>query len=198
MGGVRDGYSNFRFFEHMSPQVYEPAAAATITGATVDKQGYETLTFMFAWGEASGEASADISIDLDSGFWIRMEHGLSNAAGTVVWSNCDASHMLMDITHSGDWSDYLSASYALMQDGSEGGGPASGTWGAWGLQAASISDGMSRVYAAGYIGTRRWVRNLLSVSNAGNIDGVTIACYGVLGLEANWPVNFVKYDTTLG
>ena len=198
MGGVRDGYSSFRFFEHMSPQVYEPAAAASVEGAAVDKQGYETLTFLFAWGEASGVGSADISMDFDSGFWVRMEHGNSNAAGTVVWSNCQASEMLIDVTHSGDWSGYLSASYALMQNGSEGGGPASGTWLAFGIQVASISDAMSRVYAAGYIGNRRWVRNLLSVSDAGNIDGVTIAMYGVLGLEANWPINFVKHDTTLG
>lgn len=192
MGGVRDGYSDFRFFEHMSPQVYEPAAAATITGAAVDKQGYETLTFLFAWGEASGIGSADISMDFDSGFWVRMQHGNSNAAGAVVWQACQASHMLLDITHSGDWSGYASGSYALAMVSNEGSGPDAGTWAAFGIQGASISDAMSRVYAVGYVGNRRWVRNLLSVSDAGNLDGVTIAMYGILGWPGNWPINTVK------
>lgn len=198
MGGRRDGYSNFRFFEVMSPQVFEPAAAATVTGAAVDTQGFETTTFIFAWGEASGVASANISMDFDSGFWVRMQHGDSNAANAVVWSACQPSEMLIDATLSGEWSGYLSGSYGLQFHSNEGSGPSAGTWLAFGIQTASISDAMSRCYAGGYIGARRWVRCVISVSAAGDLDGVTLAMYAVQGLEANWPVNFIKYETTTG
>ncbi|KKK95725.1 hypothetical protein LCGC14_2669910, partial [marine sediment metagenome] len=94
MGGVRDGYSNFRFFEALAPSTYDGTTFASLTGATVDRRGlnagenYETLTFVVHAGEGSRETSAQVSVD--SCAWIRMQHGTSNAAGTVVWSNVSA------------------------------------------------------------------------------------------------------------
>lgn len=195
MGGVRDGYSNFEWFEALAPQSFD---GTTITGATVDKQGYETLTFQVHAGEISGIASA-LNGSLSCG-WVRMQHGESNAAGTVVWANCQESHILTDVRRSGatvNTSDMTSVSYALLAVSNAGSGIANGTFMTLG-GLSDISDAMwtSKMIAAGYKGERRWVRLVVSVSAAGETSAVGIAAQAVLGLESEWPVNFINKDNS--
>lgn len=191
MGGVRDLFSNFKFFEALAPQSWD---GTTITGATVDRQGYETLAFVVHAGEISNEASAQNSVT--SCGWMRMQHGTSNAAGTVVWSNCSAGHILVDIRLSGataNTSGFLSGSLGIINVSNAGSGLANGTFFCvGGVSADKDSFWESKAYAAGYIGDHRWVRIIMSVSAAGDTSAVGVAAIAILGLEADWPVNTVR------
>jgi len=214
MGGVRDAYSNFRFFEAIQPTLTN---GAQITGATVDKQGYETLTFLHGMKfdiltSASTVLSGAMPGSAGSGYFVRMQHGESNAAGTVVWSNCQASHMLVDVTMSGTQSGTGTSMgwMAGMTGTSQGSGLNEGTCFHYGVSATPGTGSTqlqyveSKVWAAGYVGQRRWVRVLLSCSGAptaAEISSVFFYCAAVLGLEANWPINQVKRNpdsTTAG
>lgn len=199
MGGVRDGYSNFKFFEAIAPQAY---STGTITGATVDKQGFETLTFVVQAGEGSVIASALQSVT--SCAYLRMQHGTSNAAGTVVWSNCSAEHILVDIKLSGaaagsHTSDFISGSMGILNVSNAGSGLANGTFFCLGGLSADLqSYWESKAYAAGYIGDHRWVRVNASVSANAEMSALAVTCLAILGLEADWPINVVRRTSTLG
>lgn len=207
MGGVRDGYSNFRFFEAIAPQSFSGTA---ITGATVDRRGlnggqnYETVTFTVHAGEISGIASALVSVQ--SCGWVRMQHGTSNAAGTVVWSNCSAEQILTDIRRHGDDTVLGSAtgstteglgsnSYGLLCVSNAGSGLDNGTFFCLGgVSADNQSWWESKVIAAGYIGDHRWVRLVVSASAAGETSAVGIAAQAMLGKPADWPVNSIRRE----
>ncbi len=195
MGGVRDGFSNFKFFEALAPQSY---STGSVTGATVDKQGYETLTFIVHAGEISGEASAQNSVT-SCGF-MRMQHGTSNDAGTVTWSNVSATDIIVDLRlstivtgNASNTSGLASASMGVLNASNAGSGLDNGTFFCLGgVSADNDSWWESRAYAAGYIGDHRWVRIVMSVSAAGDMSAVGVAAIAVLGLEADWPVNTVR------
>ena len=203
MGGVRDGYSNFKFFEALAPQSFAGAGTA---GASVDKQGYETLTFVVHAGEISGIASNQESTV--SCAYFRMQHGTSNAAGTVVWSNCSAEHILVDLRLSDDGtvlglatglntSGYTSTNMAAVCTNSAGSGIANGTFFCIGGLSGSVGAGLqswweSKAVAAGYIGDHRWVRVNISTSTVGDVSALGVGAIAILGLEANWPVNTVR------
>jgi hypothetical protein len=191
MGGVRDGFSSFKFFEALAPQSY---STGSVTGATVDKQGYETLTFVLHAGEISGEASAQNSVT--SCGWIRMQDGESNAAGTVVWANCEAADIHVDLRLSGatsNTSGLTSTSMGILNVSNAGSGLAAGTiFCLGGVSADNDSFWESKAYAAGYVGDKRWVRLVCSVSAAGEMSAVGIAAIAILGLEADWPVNTIR------
>lgn len=203
MGGVRDGYSNFRFFDVIQP---DNTAGAQITGNTVDKQGYETLTFLHAIKfDVSGQVSTVAPGSAGSGYYLRMQHATSNAAGALTWSNCEASNMLVDVTMSGHFSGVSTTSMGWMGGiggTSRGSGLSEGICFHYGVsetaaggQSTQLQYVESHVWAAGYVGPRRWVRVLLSCSGgptAAEVSTVGFACFGILGLEANWPVNLIK------
>ncbi len=191
MGGVRDGFSNFKFFEALAPQSY---STGSVTGATVDKQGYETLAFIVHAGEISGIASALQSVI--SCAWIRMQDGESNAAGTVVWANCEAGDIQVDLRLSGATSNtngLTSTSMGVLNASNAGSGLDNGTFFCLGgVSADNQSFWESKAYAAGYIGDKRWVRLVMSVSDNGDMSALGVAALAILGLEANWPVNTVR------
>jgi len=191
MGAVRDGYSNSKFFEALAPQSFSGTA---ITGATIDKQGYETVTFIVHAGEISGVASALVSVH--SCGWVRMQHGTSNTAGTVVWSNCSAEQILVDLRLSGATSNtagLTSTSMGVLAVSNAGSGLDNGTFFCLGgVSADNQSFWESKAYAAGYIGDHRWVRLVVSASAAGETSAVGIAAIAVLGLPGDWPVNTVR------
>ena len=201
MGGVRDGYSNFRFFSVISPQATN---GAQFTGSPIDRQGYETVTFLHGITfDVSDQVSTAQPGSAGSGYFLRMQHGKSNAAGTVVWSNCQASHMLVDVTMSGAMSGVSTSMgwMAGMTGTSQGSGLNEGCCFHYGVSVASqvnstqLQHVESKVWAAGYIGERRWARVLLSCSGAptaAEVSTVGFACFAVLGLEADWPVNAIK------
>ena len=199
MGGIRDGYSNFKFFEVLAPQ---SMITGGVAGATVDKQGYETLTFVCHAGEISAIASSIGSTV--SCTYFRMQHGTSNAAGTVVWSNCSAEQILVDLRLSDDGtvlgsadglntSGYTSTNMAVLCTNSAGSGLDNGTFFCCdGLSGGYQSWWESKAVGAGYIGDHRWVRVNMSTSTVGDVSATGIACIAILGLEANWPVNTVR------
>jgi len=191
MGGVRDGFSNFKFFEALGVQSFE---GTTVTGATVDKQGYETLTFVVHAGEISGEASAQNSVT--SCGWIRMQDGESNAAGTVIWANCGSADIQVDLRLSGataNTENFVSGSMGVLNASNAGSGLDNGTFFCLGgVSADKDSYWESKAYAAGYIGDKRWVRLVMSVSDVGDTSAVGVAAIAILGKEANWPVNTVR------
>ena len=205
MTSIRDGFSNSRFFEALAPQSY---STGSVTGATVDRRGldagqtYETVTFVVQAGEISGEASAQQSVQ--SCGWIRMQHGTSNAAGTVVWSNCSAEHILTDIRRDGNdtvlgtggastTNGLGSNSYGLLRVSGTGSGLDNGTFFTLGgVSADNQSWWESKAVAAGYIGDHRWVRLVVSVSDAGDTSAVAITALAILGLPGDWPVNVVR------
>ena len=188
MGGVRDSFSNFKFFEALAPQSH---SAGSVTGATVDRQGYETLTFVYGAGQISGIASLLTSVT--SCAWMRMQHGTSNAAGTVTWSNCSAEQILVDIRLSGTTANtngFVSGSLGIINVSNAGSGLANGTFFCLGgVSADKDSYWESKAHAAGYVGDHRWVRVLISVSDGGDASAKGIYCVAMLGLEADWPVN---------
>ena len=191
MGGVRDGYSNFAFLEEWRP--IQTLGTTQITGATIDKRGYETVTFLAQLNmSVSGVASGAFSPST-SAYFARMQHAVSNAAGALVWSNCQASQMLFDGTFRGVLSDFGSISHAMWATLSAGSGADEGICIHWGISDITgyISNIESQVMAAGYIGTRRWVRLMLSWSANADISTVGAACFAILGKEADWPVNYV-------
>jgi len=194
MGGVRDGYSNFRFFTAIQPQ--STNGVVSINGEAIDKQGYETVTFIHAMKmDNSGTVSGAFAGSVLSGAWLRMQHGNSNAAGAVAWSNCQASHMLFDITLSGVYSGVSDTSWGMMAGmagTSCGSGPNEGTFFYYGISNSFISYLESHVWAAGYIGPKRWVRIHYSASAAAENSTVGFAAFAILGLEGNWPINMVK------
>lgn len=192
MGGVRDGYSNHLFFEAVAPQSF---TGTSIVGASIDKQGYETVTFVVTAGEISGEASAQTSVT-SCGF-VRMQEGTSNTAGTVVWTNVDGtSQIITDLRLSGttlNTSDYLSGSLGVINASNAGSGLAAGTWLCLGgVSADKQSFWESQAHQAGYIGTARWVRLLVSVSAAGDTSAVAVQALAILEKPADWPVNTIR------
>lgn len=199
MGGIRDGYSNFKFFEAIAPQSFSGTA---ITGGTVDKQGFETLTFVVQAGEGSGLASASVSVT--SCGYVRMWHATSNAAGTLVWSRCSAEQILVDIKLSGaaagsHTSDFISGSMGILNVSNAGSGLANGTFFCLGgLSADLMSYWESKAYAAGYIGDHRWIRLTVSASAAAEASSIAVTALAILGLEADWPINVIRKTSTLG
>lgn len=193
MGGVRDGYSNFSFLTSQQPDTH---SAVTYAGEAIDRQGYETVTFIHGMKmDVSGTVSGAFCGSVLSGMWLRMQHGNSNAAGAVVYSNCQASHMLFDITVAGQMSGVSDTSWgymAGMAGTSCGSGPAEGVCFYYGISNSFVSYLESHVWAVGYVGPRRWVRVNLSASAAAEVSAVGFACFAILGLEANWPVNSIK------
>ena len=190
MGGVRDGYSNFKFFEVIGPR---SAAGTQLTGIAVDTRGFETVTFVFGINlDVSGTVSGAHGAET-SQYFMRMQHGVSNAAGTVVYSNCQASHMLFDMTFGGAFSDVSVTSYGWLQTNSTGSGINEGICAHFGIvAAASFANIESQPWAAGYIGTRRWARLMFSCSAVGDVSAVGVYAIAICGLPGQWPVNLIK------
>jgi hypothetical protein len=182
MGGVRDGYSNFLFYCEIPPG----GKNAAETGRSVDRRGFETVTFV-----VNVENFSLSNGSVYSNFFVRMQHGESNATtGVVAWSNCQASHMLFDATMSGLVT--ANQSHGLWAVGSCGSGPDEGVWLHFGLSQSLLGSMESRAYAVGYVGTRRWVRLMLSQSTAGDQSTVELGAIAILGLPGQWPVNLIQ------
>ena len=196
MGGVRDGYSNFKFYDVIGPRSSNGAQA--ITGGAVDRRGYETVTFIFGVNaDVSGTVSGDVGTYV-SNYFMRMQHGESNAAGTIVYSNCQASQMLFDMTYGGTASGLSITSYGWLQLLSTGSGINEGICAHFGVGQSMWSTVESKVWGAGYVGTRRWVRLIFSCSAADDVSAVGVFAAAILGLPGQWPVNDIKRDVTRG
>jgi len=160
MGGVRDGYSNFKFFQAFDPFITtDPPAHA---GVAVDTQGYETCTFIVNVGDtASAGAMA-----ADDFHQLKLEHYNSVA---LAWSEVYPSQMIHSVV--GQDGAYSALDSGIFQS----------------IISSSDPGGCSTQYVVGYKGPHRLARLYLSGENTPST--MYIAAIAILGLPANWPVN---------
>jgi len=174
---TRDGYSNFKFFQCIYPATH----TAAVTGQSVDRQGFETLTFVVNVNFAS-------LMSTTSAWFIRMQHGDSDTDGSIGWSNVQESQMLYDAL----MKNLISGPNGFSATNSTGSGPAEGIFIHFGISTGSASDFYSDVFQGGYLGNRRWVRAVLSQSTVGDQSAIALDVLAVLGNEATWPVNTIN------
>ena len=90
---LRDGYSNFKFFQALAPYITGDPEDAQ--GVAVDTQGYGTCTFVVNVGDlASGGAMA-----ADDFHQFQLEHYNSDAG---AWSEVYPSQMIHSVIAAGD------------------------------------------------------------------------------------------------
>jgi hypothetical protein len=159
MGGNRDGYSNFAFFQ----AIVNTAISGAATGNTVDLQGYDTATLIVEAGLCSTGVAAT------SDFKLVLQHGLASAAGVSAWSlvpNSQLIHSVVggyDSTASTGLFDYVTQSYVNGSD--------------------------AKLGIVGYKKdhSHRYIR--LYVSVTGTVSAVPIGGTWILGNPNNWAVN---------
>jgi hypothetical protein len=187
----REEYSNFRFFTAIAPS---NKTAQAYTGNTIDTQGYETVTFVIQWSVFS--VSANISTL--SAYFIRMQHahgslgeGVDASGPDSTWSNCYASEMIFDHTVSGVFVSGTTNN-AIAVTTSTGSGADNGTFLHFGISQSNVASLEATQIGAGYIGTRRFVRLMLSCSAAADQSAVNLGAYCMLGNGAQWAVNNIN------
>lgn len=164
MGSFRDGYSNFAYLQAFSARVTSSAAGAA-AGDTIDRQGYETVTFAIACASlASGGA-------MGAADWYELvlQHGLASAAGVSAWSAVPLSLIIHSVEGGYD-STAEDGIFQILDTGTD------------------LADS-AQVFFVGYKGDKdhRYVRfNLSNISDASSMWCAGIA---VLGEAANQPVN---------
>lgn len=86
---LRDTYSNFSYVIALETQNYTPAAV--LSGAQIDTQGFEAVTFVFTIGNHASVSTASY-IDLI------LQHGPTESAlGASNWSDVPASQMIHSV-----------------------------------------------------------------------------------------------------
>ena len=154
-----DGYSNFGFYQTLTPQ---DLATAAVEGTTVDVRNYKTATLVVNIGACTSAGA----MSADNRYQLMLEHGESNTAGTVVWSECYPSEMLHSVV--GDRTAYSALNSGIFQS------------------IASYTDA-SALYYVGYRGRKRWLR--CRISQAGAPSVFSVSAIVVCGIPNNWPVN---------
>jgi len=84
---MRDGYSNFGFFQALKPQVL---AAAAVEGDAIDVLGYQTATIVVNVGTCTSAGA----MSADNRYQLMLEH-YNSVAG--AWSECYPSQMLHSV-----------------------------------------------------------------------------------------------------
>lgn len=160
MANLRDGYSGFGFYTAIYPQ--DAVAGSPITGETIDRLGFDTVTFVIlAGGPASTGAMPAAS------FWnLKLEHASVSALGIDAWSECYPSQMLHSVHGQG-------GAYSSLNSGI--------------FQSINSYTDQSAIYKVGYIGNRRYARIVLS--DVGAPSTFSIAATAILGKPSIWPVN---------
>ena len=132
---LRDGYSNFKFFQALAPFITtDPPAHA---GIAVDIKGYDTCTFIVNVGDtASGGAMA-----ADDFLQLKLEH--YNSVGGA-WSECYPSQMIHSVIG-------MAGAYSTLNSGI--------------FQSIASSTDGSTTYYVGYKGPHRTARIYVSGEN---------------------------------
>lgn len=152
----KDGYSNFGFFQVIAPQ---DLGTSAVEGTAVDKQGYQTATFVVNVGAATSAGA----MSADNRYQLMLEHYNSTAG---AWSECYPSQMIHSVI--GPAGAYSTLNSGIFQS------------------LASYTDA-SNTYTVGYKGPHRSVR--IRISQVGAPSVFSVGAIGILGLPANWPVN---------
>jgi hypothetical protein len=155
---LHDGYSEFKWLQALEPQ--DVAAGGATNGVTVDRRGYQTVTFTVNVGQYTGGGA----FSADNRFQLKLEHGTTSALGVDTWSEVYPSQMLHSVVGGG-------GAYSTLN---------SGIW------QSITSANVSNVYAVGYIGPRRYVR--IAISEVGAPSTMSFAAQVQLGKPGIWPV----------
>ena len=172
---IRDGYSNFKFFQMLAPTIYSSAnmsgAAGDMSSSELDTQGYETATIVV------NIYSCAVASD-QSAMAIRLMHADVNDSASYADVSAD------DVFGSA-WS-VLSAAEVISFGGASA--LVSGIIMNLNISTTSTADCNSQ-WIFGYKGTKRYIK--LMVESTGSVDtgSAKIQALGILGLPANWPVN---------
>lgn len=158
----RDMYSQFRFVQTI--EVQDIAAGAATTGTACDTRGYLGVTLIVPVATNTGGA-----MSTDNRFTLHLEHGESDAGGTVIWSEVYPSQMAHSVT--GQGGAYSALNSGIFQSI---------------YSAAGAASFACQVYAVGYLGPRRWVR--CRISEVGSPSTISLGAYFILSLPGNWPV----------
>jgi len=179
MGGKRDGYSNFKFFEMLAPITYSTAAipaSGELSSVSLDTQGYETATIIINIGSCLVASN-------QSAMAIRLMHADSVTAAS--YDNVSAG----DIFGSA-WS--IMATSRIDSNISFGGEMAliSGIIATLNVSTTSTADGNGQ-WAFGYRGNRRYLKVMIESTGSVDTGSARIDIMGILGLPADWPVNLI-------
>jgi hypothetical protein len=143
---IRDGYSNFGFFNAMSPITLTDATAET--GYTVDTKGYETATMVVYVGSCTSAGAFGAA-----NFWqLMLEHYNSTAA---AWSECYPSQMIHSVVGQ-------NGAYSGLDSGI--------------FQSLVEVTARSTIYAVGYKGPHRFIRLRISCEGAPSLFSVAAIC----------------------
>jgi hypothetical protein len=154
-----DGYSNFGFFQTLTPQ---DLGTAAVEGTAIDVRNYQTATLVVNVGACTSAGA----MSTDNRYQLMLEHGESDTEGSVYWSECYPSQMLHSVV--GDHTAYSALNSGIFQS------------------IASTTDA-SALYYVGYRGPKRWIRCRISQVGAPSVFSVSAEV--VCGLPNNWPVN---------
>jgi len=130
---MRDGYSNFGFFQCLKPNLIVTAA---LTGEAIDTRGYETVLI----GVVVGTLASAGALSVDNRQQCKLEHMDSAIAG-AAWSEVYPSQMIHSVVGP-------DGAYSTLN---------SGIW-----QSLASTEFGSKVYTVGYKGPRRYVRLVMS------------------------------------
>ena len=132
---LRDGYSNFKFFQCIAPFITtDPPAHA---GVTVDTKGFDTCTFIVNVGELASTGA----MAADDFFQLKLEH-YNSVAG--AWSECYPSQMIHSVIG-------MAGAYSALNSGI--------------FQSLISSTDGSTTYYVGYKGPHRDCRIYISGEN---------------------------------
>jgi hypothetical protein len=110
---MRDGYSNFKFFQCFEPQ--DLIEGARRTGVAIDIKGYETATILVNIGDNTGGGA------FTAQWWQALLEHYNSTAG--AWSECYPSQMIgcsvgeagtFSVLYSGMWFSFGSADQSAV------------------------------------------------------------------------------------
>jgi hypothetical protein len=166
MGGNRDGYSDFGFYQAWAP-ANTTDAAGSAGGLTIDMLGFDTVQLVvniasYCSGGANGAGDYVV---------FQLMHGLASAAGVSTWSLVALSQIIHSVLGGYD-STASTGNFLSLASASE-----------------IAASGNSAVYIVGYKKDvlHRYLR--LNISNVGAASAMVLAATAILGKPDNWPVN---------
>jgi len=158
---LRDLYSGLGFFEALPVREYSETAT---NGTTIDLKDYDGCLFHVHIGSFTGV--------LDTSYYtIHAQIGESNAAGTIVWSDVQASQVLDSVV------------------GEEGAISAVTLGVIFSINTALTDSDTVKRFGLRNIGTHRYARLQWSAAAAGNEVSLTVGAIAVLGYPHFWPVD---------
>jgi len=200
-----DGLTGFQFFEVIAPHLADPSVTL-VTGATVDRLGYETVTFAIQHSAIGSGAGGLILASYSDGPHLYMEHASNSTTGinnTGAWSAVSAEHVFgVDLYRL--MSELTVDSWLLLDNTTRASYPISvpvTNWASISTSGMIMNMAISTTSAAscltvsymptvGYKGPKRWVRIL--ISGSADVSLMPVAANAFLGTPGNWPATMIR------